>query len=53
MDPVIGNLAASVMTVLMPYVAMGAGEFAKEAGKSAYEKATALLGSLKARWVGD
>ena len=53
MDPVIGNLAASVITVLTPYVAMGAGEFAKEAGKSGYEKAKALLSTLKARWVGD
>jgi hypothetical protein len=53
MDPVTITLAANVMTVLMPYVAMGAQEFAKSAGKEAYEKAKSLLGTLKARWAGD
>ncbi len=53
MDPVTATLAANVMTVLMPYAAMGAQEFAKSAGKEAYEKAKSLLGTLKARWAGD
>ena len=53
MDPVTVTLAANVMTVLMPYAAMGAQEFAKSAGKEAYEKAKTLLGTLKARWAGD
>jgi hypothetical protein len=41
------------MTVLMPYASMGAQEFVKSAGKSAYEKAQSLLGTLRARWSGD
>ena len=53
MDPVTVTLAANVMTVLMPYAAMGAQEFAKSAGKEAYEKAKTLLGTLKAKWAGD
>jgi hypothetical protein len=53
MDPVTATLAANVMSVLMPYAAMGAQEFAKSAGKEAYEKAKSLLGTLKARWAGD
>jgi len=53
MDPVTVTLAANVMTVLMPYAAMGAQEFVKSAGKEAYEKAKTLLGTLKARWAGD
>ena len=53
MDPVTVTLAANVMTVLMPYAAMGAQEFAKSAGKEAYEKAKTLLNTLKARWAGD
>ena len=53
MDPVTATLAANVMTVLMPYAAMGAQEFVKSAGKEAYEKAKSLLGTLKARWARD
>src|ERR671921_558203 len=53
MDPVTATLAANVMTVLMPYAAMGAQEFVKSAGKEAYEKAKNLLGTLKARWAKD
>jgi hypothetical protein len=53
MDPVTATLAANVMMVLMPYAAMGAQEFAKSAGKEAYEKAKSLLGTLKTRWAGD
>jgi|SRR5215203_3710524 len=53
MDPVTVTLAANVMTVLMPYAAMGAQEFVKSAGKEAYEKAKSLIGTLKARWARD
>src|SRR5215213_1286401 len=53
MDPVTATLAANVMTVLMPYAAMGAQEFVKSAGKEAYEKVKSLLGTLKTRWAGD
>ena len=53
MDPVTATLAANVMSVLMPYAAMGAQAFVKSAGKDAYEKAKSLLGTLKARWAGD
>src|SRR5215212_8914320 len=52
-DPATATLAAHVITVLMPYAAMGAQEFAKSAGKEAYEKAKSLLRTLKARWAGD
>jgi hypothetical protein len=53
-DPVtITTLAASVMSVLMPYAATGVNEFAKSAGRSAYQKATELFGTLKTRWAGD
>ena len=53
MDPVSATLAENIMTVLMPYAAMGAQEFVKSAGKEAYEKAKSLLRTLKARWAGD
>ncbi len=53
MDPATATLAASLMSVLMPYVTMGAQEFVKGAGKDAYEKVRSLLGTLKARWTGD
>ncbi len=53
MDPVTGTLAASVVAVLAPYVAMGAQEFARNAGKEAYEKAKTMLATLKAKWTWD
>jgi len=53
MDPVTATLAANVMTVLMPYAALGAQEFVKSAGKEAYEKAKSLMATLKARWAGN
>ena len=53
MDPITTGLAASVTSTLVPYAAKGAEEFAKSAGKDAYEKAKSLLGILKARWAGD
>lgn len=41
------------MSVLTPYVATSADAFAKSAGMAAYQKATNLFGTLKARWAGD
>src|SRR5215213_11778022 len=53
MDPATLSLAASVMTVLMPYVTMGAQAFVRSAGSDAYEKVKSMFGTLKARWSGD
>ena len=52
-DPVTATLAANVITVLIPYAAMGAQEFVKSAGKDAYEKAKSLMATLKARGAED
>src|SRR5436305_1877666 len=41
------------MSVLAPYAVTGANAFAKSAGMAAYQKTTALFGTLKARWAGD
>ena len=53
MDPAITNLVSSVMTVLMPYVAKGAEEFARLAGKAAYSKAQNLFRTLKEKLASD
>ena len=53
MDLVVASLAANVVAVLAPCVAMGAQEFAKNAGKEAYEMAKGVLATLKAKWTGD
>ena len=53
MDPVIASLAANVVAVLAPYVAVGAQEFAKSVGKEAYEKAKTMLAALKAKLTED
>ena len=53
MDPVTVSLAANVVAVLAPYVAVGAQEFARNVGKEAYEKAKGMLAVLKAKWTGD
>src|SRR5215212_7107683 len=53
MDPITATLAANVVAVLAPYVAVGAQEFVRNAGKDAYEKAKTMLASLKAKWTGD
>jgi len=53
MDPITASLAANVVAVLAPYVAVGAQEFVRNAGKDAYEKAKTMLASLKAKWNGD
>jgi hypothetical protein len=52
-DLVVASLAANVVAVLAPYVAMGAQEFAKNAGKEAYEMAKGVFATLKAKWTGD
>jgi hypothetical protein len=53
MDPITATLAANVVAVLAPYVAVGAQEFVRNAGKDAYEKAKTMLASLRAKWTGD
>jgi hypothetical protein len=53
MDPITASLAANVVAVLATYVAVGAQEFVRNAGKDAYEKAKTMLGALRAKWTGD
>ena len=53
MDPITATLATNVVAVLAPYVAVGAQEFVRNAGKDAYEKAKTMLAALKAKWTGD
>jgi hypothetical protein len=53
MDPITASLAANVVAVLAPYVAVGAQEFARNVGKDAYEKAKTMLAALRAKWTGD
>src|SRR5215210_6840209 len=38
MDPITASLAAKVVSVLAPYVVVGAAEFVRNAGKDAHEK---------------
>ena len=49
----ISTLVPAVMALLAPFVAKGAEEFAKTAGKAAAEKASALLSTLRERWAKD
>jgi hypothetical protein len=53
MDPITGSLAASVVSVLAPYVVLGAQEFVKKAGQEAYDKAKTMFAALRSRWAGD
>ena len=53
MDPITASLAAKVVAVLAPYVAVGAQEFVRNAGKDAYEKAKTMFAALRAKWTGD
>lgn len=53
MDPLTIGLASGVMNVLMSCVKKGTEEFINAAGKDAYEKSKAVLGTLKRRWSGD
>ena len=53
MDPTIVDLAKNVITVLLPFVSKGAEAFASKVGDTAFEKAEALLTTLKQKWSGD
>jgi hypothetical protein len=53
MDPITASLAAKVVSVLAPYVVVGAEEFVRNAGKDAYEKAKTMFAALRAKWTGD
>src|SRR5215207_2402910 len=53
MDPITATLATNVVAVLAPYVAVGAQEFVRNAGKDAYEKAKTMFAALRAKWTGD
>lgn len=50
MDPV--TIATAAIGILGPYVAKGAEEFVKAAGKDAYEGAKRLFETLKSKWAG-
>ena len=47
------GLVATVLGLVAPYLAKGAEEFAKEAGKQAFEKVDALVERLRAWWTKD
>lgn len=51
MDP--ATIAAGAMALLGPFVKKAAEEFAAEAGKEIWAKASSLLSRLKAKWAGD
>jgi hypothetical protein len=53
MEPATVDLATKVMAVLLPFVSKGAEEFASKVGDATYEKAKALLSTLKQKWSGD
>jgi len=48
----VSTLAAGAVAALAPYLVKGAGKFAEEFGKDAYEKAGALLAALRKRLAG-
>ncbi|HEY7577895.1 MAG TPA: hypothetical protein VH855_09885 [Acetobacteraceae bacterium] len=47
------TLAASAISIIAPYLAKTAEEFAKEAGKEAFELAKKITGRLERWWRGD
>jgi hypothetical protein len=47
------TLAASAMSIVVPYLAKGAEEFAKEAGKEAFQWAKKLADRLERWWRSD
>ena len=53
MEFMTASLAANVVAVLAPYVAVGAQEFVRNAGKGAYEKTKTMFAALRAKWTGD
>jgi hypothetical protein len=46
-------LAATVTSLVAPYLAKGAEEFAKEAGREAFDKVRDLVNRLQVWWTGD
>jgi hypothetical protein len=48
-----GTLAASVISLVTPYLVKGAEEFAKETGVAAFETVKALAERLRKWWSGD
>jgi hypothetical protein len=53
MDPISIALASQVISVLLPFVSKAAEEFASKVGDAAFDKANALLSTIKKRWAGD
>jgi hypothetical protein len=53
LDPVVIDLTTKIMAVLLPFVSKGAEEFASKVGDAAFEKAKAILATLKQKWSGD
>ncbi len=51
MEP--ATIVSGVMAILVPYVVKGAKELVETVGEVGYEKAAALMKSLKARFTGD
>jgi hypothetical protein len=49
----VGAIVGNVMSVLLPYAAKGAHEFAKVAGEVALEKAKDMIALLRGKWIGD
>src|SRR5690554_6187385 len=47
------DLASQIVSVLVPYLAQGAVEFARVAGEAALNQARGLLARLKERWADD
>jgi hypothetical protein len=47
------TLAATVISIVAPYLAKGAEEFAKSAGKEAFERVKALTSRVQQWWKGD
>ena len=50
---VVETLAATALSVLLPYFAKGAEEFAKEAGKAAFAKCGELIQAIRSKFSGD
>ena len=53
MDPITAPLAANVVAVLAPYVAVGTQGFVRTAGKDAYEKAKPMVAELTGSYAAD
>jgi hypothetical protein len=53
MDSAMIDLATKVIAVLLPFVSKSAEEFATQVGDAAYDKAKALLSTIKQKWSRD